>query len=383
MKLCPRTTTTRAKVSRKIYRICKLPCKKIRISDLQKRVLPRRQSTMTRLILLIKVHLFRLIHSILVFCDLYLSHPLPQHVSFTRKIKSTVSSTPGSINLLFYTPPSYKLLTPSNPPPDTASTTLLPHKNHPLLINFHGGGFTTGHARDDARWATAVTSITDAAVISVEYRLAPAHPFPTGIEDCVSAVLWLWEHADQLGLDRSKTAFSGFSAGANFCFAVAFRLAEEVERLKREGEEVREGRLVVIAAFYGACDWTRSREEKNASNPDLIALPMWLLKMFDEAYLVGKLDMGGPLLSPGLADEELLRRVLPGRIVMVLCGGDQLLAEERAFEKRLRGCGKKVSVYVAVGEMHAWDKKPTWKKGNAKRDEAYVVAIKSLQEAWS
>ena len=132
---------------------------------------------MSRIILRLEALFFRAVVSFFTFFDLYLSHPFPQRVSFTKRIKSTVSSIPGSFDLLFYTPPHYtKSQTPNT-------------QKHPLLINSHGGGFVIGHARDDARWATAVTSQTSGVVVSVNYRLAPEHPFPIGIEDCVSAVL--------------------------------------------------------------------------------------------------------------------------------------------------------------------------------------------------
>jgi acetyl esterase/lipase len=339
---------------------------------------------MSRLSLYLKALFFRTLQSIFTLFDLYLSHPLPQRVSFTRKITSTVASVPGSFDLLFYTPPSYtKSLVGKG---TSASASVPPAKKHPLLINFHGGGFTIGHARDDARWVTAVTSQTSAVVVSVNYRLAPKYPFPIGIEDCVSAVLWLWKHADEFNLDISRTAFSGFSAGANLTYTVSIRLHKELDRLKRENklEGVKIGKLVSLVVFYGSTEMTQSRAEKDASNPNLIpVIPPVLFKVFDESYLFPKPDMTSPLLSPGLAPEELLRDALPEKLMMINCGGDQLLAESERFRKRLTGVGKKVDGYIVEGVGHGWDKQPSFRKGNAKRDEAYEVAVKALQEVWA
>ncbi|CZR56850.1 related to triacylglycerol lipase [Phialocephala subalpina] len=330
---------------------------------------------MTRLSLRLKAFLVRTIQSIFTLFDLYFSHPLPQRVSFTRKIKSTVSSIPGSIDLLFYTPPSYT---------KSSSKTV---KKHLLLVNFHGGGLTIGHAKDDARWATSVTNEASAVVCSVEYRLAPSYPFPVGIEDCVSAVLWLWKHADEFNLDISKTAFSGFSGGGNLCYAVSIRLHEELERLKREGKldaGLEEGKVVSLVVFYGSTDQTLSRAEKDASNPNLIpTIPPFLFKLFDESYLSSNPDLISPLLSPGIASDEVLREGLPDRLVMINCGGDQLLVEGERFRQRLKGLGKVVDGYVVEGVGHGWDKKPTWKGGDKKRDEAYAFAVKSLNGVWS
>lgn len=338
---------------------------------------------MSRLTLRLKAIIFRAIQQIFTFFDLYLSHPLPQRVSFTRKIPSTISSVPGSFDLLFYTPPTYTKR--PHPKKDSNSASFKSFKKHPLLINFHGGGFTTGHAHDDARWATAVTSQTSAVVVSVHYRLAPEYPFPIGIEDCVSAVLWLWQHADQYSLDITRTAFSGFSAGGNLTYATSIRLYEELARLKREDklDNVNVGKLVSLAVFYGSTNNTLSRPERDASNPNLIpVIPPALFKLFDQSYLYPKPDMRSPLLSPGVASDQLLRDALPDNLVMINCGGDQLLAESEKFKTRLIGLGKMVDGCVVEGVGHGWDKKPTFKKGSASRDEAYALAVKSLQKVW-
>ncbi|KFZ23909.1 hypothetical protein V502_01614 [Pseudogymnoascus sp. VKM F-4520 (FW-2644)] len=298
---------------------------------------------MSRFMLRIKAFVFRVLQSIFTLCDLYLSHPLPQRVSFTRTIPSSTGSTSGSFDILFYTPPSYSQK---------------PTKRHPILINFHGGGFTIGHARDDARWATAVINRTSAVVASINYRLAPAHPFPVAIEDCVSAVLWLWQHADDLHLDISRTAFSGFSAGGNLTYAVAIRLHEELAKMKaQQQDDVKIGRLVGLVAFYGSVDWTRSRVERDASNPNLIpVIPATLFRLFDESYLYPTPDMKSPLLSPGIAPSQLLRDALPDKLVIIDCSGDQLLAESEEFKSRLRNLGKTVGGCTVEGVGHAWER---------------------------
>ena len=331
---------------------------------------------MSRLPLHAKAFLFRIAQTLGRYCDLYLSFPLPQGISFTRRIHSTVGNVPGSFNLLFYTPPSYIQNSPSS-----ASS-----EKHPVLINFHGGGYTIGNAADDARWATEVVNRTGAVVVSVGYRLAPAYPFPTGIEDCVSAVLYLWKHSEELNLDISRTAFSGFSAGANFAYTASFRLHEEVKRLKAEGmiDDEELGRLVSIVTFYPPVDWTKTRAERQASNPNFTPIinPVFGT-LFDEAYLYPRPDMSSPLLSPGLTPDQLLRIALPDELVIITCWGDSLLVEGETFRKRLRALGKRVDGYMVEGVVHGWDKWPSWWKGNVSRDEAYKSAAESLKEFWS
>lgn len=327
---------------------------------------------MSRLALYIKTYIFRVFQTIGRYCDLYLSPPSPQPPSFTLRIPSTIGSVPGSFKLLFYTPPGYKLSQQSS-------------KKYPVLVNFHGGGYSLGHAADDARWATSVIQKTECVVISVDYRLAPRYPFPTGIEDCVSAILYLWANADSLHLDASRTAISGFSAGGNYSFTAPIRLHQEIARLKAEdliaGVEL--GRLVGIVAFYPAVDWTRSRDERAASNPNAkpVGVPKWMFGVFDASYLYPKpADMRSPLLSPGLADEVLLKEALPEKVCFVTCWGDGLLGEGEAFRERLRGLGSVVSGFMVPGVVHGWDKWPSWGKATRERDEAYRVAGESLKD---
>jgi acetyl esterase/lipase len=108
-----------------------------------------------------------------------------------------------------------------------------------------------------------------------------------------------------------------------------------------------------------------------------------LFKLFDESYLYPMPDLSSPLLSPGLAPDELLKTALPDQLVIISCGGDQLLAETERFRKRLVGLGKKVDGCVVDGVGHGWDKKSTFSRGDVQRDESYRLAIESLQESWS
>lgn len=136
-------------------------------------------------------------------------------------------------------------------------------------------------------------------------------------------------------------------------------------------------------AFYPALDWTRSRAERYASNPNAkpLGVPKWLTGGFDESYLYPKPeDMREPLLSVGLADEELLKEALPGKVCMVTCWGDGLLMEGERFRERLKGMGVLVSGYTVPGVVHGWDKWPSWGRVARERDEAYRVAGESLGE---
>ena len=91
----------------------------------------------------------------------------------------------------------------------------------PGVLDIHGGGFALGMvALDDAANA-AIARDVGAVVVSVEYRLAPEHPFPAPAEDCYAALVWLAAHAAELGVDPARIAVLGDSAGGGLAATTA------------------------------------------------------------------------------------------------------------------------------------------------------------------
>ena len=89
------------------------------------------------------------------------------------------------------------------------------------VLDYHGGAFSMGSTKMDHPANVRIASQIGAVVVSVEYRLAPEDPFPAGVEDCYAALLWVHEHADEMGVDVSRIAVSGASAGGALAAAVA------------------------------------------------------------------------------------------------------------------------------------------------------------------
>ena len=85
----------------------------------------------------------------------------------------------------------------------------------------HGGGFVVGSVEAEDLGAAAAARAARALVVSVEYRLAPEDPFPAGVEDCFAALTWLAGAADELGVDPSRLAVVGTSAGGGLAAATA------------------------------------------------------------------------------------------------------------------------------------------------------------------
>lgn len=91
----------------------------------------------------------------------------------------------------------------------------------PAVLFIHGGGFCFGSVEFEHLSAIATSRATGAVVVSVEYRLAPEHPFPAGAEDCYAALAWLSAEAGALGVDRDRIAVMGQSAGGGLSAGVA------------------------------------------------------------------------------------------------------------------------------------------------------------------
>jgi acetyl esterase/lipase len=91
--------------------------------------------------------------------------------------------------------------------------------NQPALLWIHGGGYILGNA-DDER-ARVIAHELDCTVVSVDYRLAPEHPFPAGPDDCITTLNWMKENSIELKIDPSRLAVGGASAGAGMAAGVA------------------------------------------------------------------------------------------------------------------------------------------------------------------
>ena len=127
--------------------------------------------------------------------------PAAPQPTFIRTISS--GSSTRKIRLDFYIPP------------DFGTSDQLQRGRHPVVVDFHRGGFTAGLPLMDARWAQALISTrVRPIVVSVDYSLAPENPFPAALEDATAAILWLaHEGAAEYNLDPERMVLTGFGAG--------------------------------------------------------------------------------------------------------------------------------------------------------------------------
>ena len=97
--------------------------------------------------------------------------------------------------------------------------------NAPALVYFHGGGWIFSWTLRYAPQMSNIASETGAVVIGINYQKAPEHPFPTPFNDCYAGLLWVRDHAVELGIDPNKIGVGGDSAGGNLAAAVALKAA--------------------------------------------------------------------------------------------------------------------------------------------------------------
>ena len=114
-----------------------------------------------------------------------------------------------------------------------------------VILYFHGGGFVLGSLDTHHRLMRLLAIESRATLIGVDYRLAPEHPFPAPLDDCVRAVYWLQDEGKSIDLDPERIVLAGDSAGANLALSSLLRVRDE-------------GRypLSGAALFYG-CYWSR------------------------------------------------------------------------------------------------------------------------------
>ncbi|KAI2465850.1 alpha/beta-hydrolase [Annulohypoxylon bovei var. microspora] len=297
----------------------------------------------------------------------FLAPPRPPNPDFLKSIPSTLATTKGQFTLQFYLPEGY------NKDPNS--------DKWPVVVNYHGGGFTLGNASDDARFARFVLEKCHAVFVSVDYRLAPEFPFPTAVDDGADALLYIIQNASELRVDKNRIATSGFSAGGNIALTAPIRLFEH-----QKTAEVPEHRIIATATWYPITDYTLSRADRRASalRPEA-TLPPALTNLFDASYLFPpELDLAHPCLSPSRASDEVLMEALPPNVMFYTCEWDMLLREGEELAQRLQKPPISKNVYYTmISDVgHGWDKGPNPMKPPIKSEKLYGECCRRLKSAF-
>lgn len=208
----------------------------------------------------------------------------------------------------------------------------------PVLVYFHGGGWVTGDLALVDSLCRALVNRAACAVLSVDYRLAPEHPWPAGLEDCFAAVRWVAEHAGELGLNSARLAVGGDSAGGNLAAAVCLKARD------------RGGPPIAFQALLCPildCSFDTASYRENGEGYFLTAATMhW----FWDQYLAGRADGSDPAASPLRASD--LTGLPPALIITAEF--DPLRDEGEAYGARLEAAGVPVTVRRWEGQIHAF-----------------------------
>ncbi len=211
----------------------------------------------------------------------------------------------------------------------------------PLIAFFHGGGFVICNIDMYDDLCKFLANYSGCAVASVDYRLAPEAPFPGPLEDCYAALKWLAANGGEYGLDTSRLAVAGDSAGGNLATACA-QLARD-----RKGPALR-----YQALWYPALD-PECASDSQRSLATGYMLGRDTMQWFWGHYLKNPGDLSNPLAAPLKADV----RGLPPATVAT-CEFDPLRDEGEAYADRLRAAGVEVVGRRYLGMIHGFASMP-------------------------
>jgi acetyl esterase len=214
-----------------------------------------------------------------------------------------------------------------------------PGAPRPLLVYYHGGGFTYGDLDTHDGVCRMLCRHAGAHVLAIDYRLAPEHPFPAAVEDARAALRWAYANASQLGADPHRIGVGGDSAGGNLA-AVVSQLAA------RDGGPA----PVLQLLIYPATDFTSRRRSRELFGEGFL-LTNAEMDWFETNYLgPARAQASDPRASPLLADD--LSGLAPAFVVTAAF--DPLRDEGEEYAKALQDAGTPATLRRFPGLIHAF-----------------------------
>lgn len=181
----------------------------------------------------------------------------------------------------------------------------------PVLVYLHGGGFTAGDMRLYANQMKFISEQAEALVVFPEYRLAPECPYPDAIEDACGTVRWIYDHAEQFGIDKNRFAVAGDSAGGSLTNACVLKdeggIIKKIIELYPSMDMSDYRTLPNYTWSYDAYEVVEEQKEFAYSRIDRIKNSTCTSDL-DNQYLQGKTTSRNPSVSLAYASDEQLKK---------------------------------------------------------------------------
>lgn len=200
------------------------------------------------------------------------------------------------------------------------------NKKLPLLIYLHGGGWTFGSINSCGSFCNAVADSGCAKVLAVNYRLAPEHPYPAAVEDCIEAIKYAYEHIHELNISKEHISIGGDSSGGNLALASVLNV-----------EHTYFIRSLIL--FYPV---TKAFDDKSLSWKTYgkgYGLDANIMQEFNRSYTQGQ-NINNPLISVALCKKEKLKKI--PHTLLITAGKDIL--HDQGYEFAINN--KKLITYV-------------------------------------
>lgn len=221
----------------------------------------------------------------------------------------------------------------------------VPAEGFPLLLWFHGGGWVLGGLDTENSYCTKVADICKCIVVTVDYRLAPEHPFPACVDDAFESVMWAFQSGpSELNIDNLKICLGGSSAGGNLTAVVTHKYASSP--LSVLLPKIKFQLMIVPVTDNSASPETHLSWRENEYTPQL---PSEKMLWYRTLYLQnGEEELTNPESSPIFYSDESFAKVPPCFIAAAECDVLRSEAEEYAEKLKKNGISTTIRIYPKV-----------------------------------
>lgn len=215
--------------------------------------------------------------------------------------------------------------------------------SQPAILFFHGGGFILGNIEQYHLMVSKLARITGQIVISVDYSLAPEHPFPAALTDCFKVYQWTLENGSSIGVDPANISLMGDSAGGNIATVLTLMCRD-----RKRSQPLCQILIYPGVTFVDTLTPSRAYFGKCAEVNYILSEPF--LRKVKSEYMGDESNDRHPYLSP--LEAELSSDLCPALIITAEC--DPLRDEGRLYALKLERAGVKVDYHEYSGMIHGF-----------------------------